>query len=372
MADFNPKKKKVIIGACAFGLLALVFAGAFVRSLSRHHDPEADNGSVLIDIPDGHVTDLVGSKTDAYQLSGSYEDNIGKESPSTSEVEDLWASLTEKKSDDRSPDFSGMDLFEAVAAVDGDGKLKKPKEEPKEEPKKDPEAAKPAPPKPAAPKAAANPSPKPRPKKKPVVKEEPVHVVGAADEERLRASAGTWDDWDGPTTSPDTFSWDGESQMEVSSTTPVRCMFTQAETLKSGQRVMVRSLDPIVTSGVTIPRNTRLAAVVNIGQGRLFLTVTGYQVNGQFYSVNLVAYDSDGGRGLYCPDTENIGSKAATTGLSTGGSALSSAMGSSKARAISSLITAVVSTGTNLAQQELSKVKVNVPSGYSFFLRNEE
>lgn len=374
MSASDPKKKKAVVALCVFGILALALAGMAIKELSDHRKEGTGGGSVIMNIPDAEGAALVDTKTEAYAQSTYLDDNIGKE---LEDAEDLWASLNSKADENAGkPDFSNMDLFEAVVSVGEDGRLRdeRKKEEAVSASAQKAVAAPVAKPRPK--EQAVQPSrataaavkPKPKAQAEPSKKEEPVRIVDTDD--GFSSTDGSWDDWE-ESTVVGSATWVDDEDVDVTESTPVRCAFTQVETIKSGQRVMVRCLDPIMAAGIVIPRNSRLAAVATVGAGRLYLTVSGYQVNGKFYTMNLVAYDSDGSKGLYCPDTERYAKDAATQAVQAGSSVLNSAMGSTKARALSTVITAAVGAGTQMAQQELSKVKVTVPSGYSFFLRSE-
>ena len=141
---------------------------------------------------------------------------------------------------------------------------------------------------------------------------------------------------------------------------PFECMFVRDEKLRNGSRVSVRLLEDMVVGGVLIPSNTHLMAICSIGN-RLELKVTSIEMNSKIYALGYEAYDSDGSKGIYCPDLNAQARKTAKSqGLSTVGSILGGRLGR--------LASTAVSTGISIAQSKNGEITVTVPSGYRFFI----
>ena len=141
---------------------------------------------------------------------------------------------------------------------------------------------------------------------------------------------------------------------------PFECMFVRAEKLRSGSRVSVRLLEDMVVGGTLIPKNTHLMAMCSIDD-RLQLTVSSVEMNQKIYSLGYEAYDTDGSRGIYCPDlTQQDRQKVANSGLSS----ISGILG----RRVGSIASTAVSTGVSIAQSKTGEVTVSVPAGYRFFI----
>lgn len=364
------RKKKGVLAAGGAAVAALVFALLAVLSLSGNRDDKDKSSSaVRLVIPDAEDKELVDTKTEAYKRSAMFEErNAGVD-----KADDIWMSLVTEEKTVSGSDLDSLSLGAAMAVASMS--LSDARQEDKNamiDKFFGEEKAEPAPK--AAPKPAPKPAPKASPKKtapKPKKVQEEVRIVGAT------ADAGAYDgdDWGDDDWNDGGWDDDGWGDAPAASTategTAVRCMLTQDEKIRSGQRVMLRLLENVDAGGIVIPKNTRVAALATLSGGRMNLVVSGYQVNGKFYAVNLVAYDSDGSRGLYCPTVDRSADGAASQAVSTAGTILSNSMGSSKAKAIGTLVNAALSTGQQVAQKELSKVVVNVPSGYTFYLRNE-
>jgi len=140
----------------------------------------------------------------------------------------------------------------------------------------------------------------------------------------------------------------------------VRCQFTRSEKVRNGQRVSIRTLEDMVADGQLIPRNTDLSATVTVGS-RVELDVTGYRLNGEVRSISYAAYDGDGLKGLYSPETGGNARTAERQGLLTAGSTLRSGVGR--------IAGDVVSAGTMIAGSAMSEPQVYLTSGYTFYIR---
>ena len=154
---------------------------------------------------------------------------------------------------------------------------------------------------------------------------------------------------------------DGSSEtVSGSEDYPFECMFVRAEKLRNGSRVSIRLLEDMVVGGTLIPKNTHLMAMCAISD-RLQLTVSNVEMNQRIYSLGYEAYDTDGSRGIYCPDlTQQDRRKIESQGLSSVGGILG--------RRVGSLASSAVQTGVSIAQSRSGEVTVSVPAGYKFYI----
>lgn len=148
-------------------------------------------------------------------------------------------------------------------------------------------------------------------------------------------------------------------------THPYKVMFIRDQKISSGDRVTLRLLEDLPFNGVLIPANTHLQATATISD-RLELSVTSIEMNGKLYTMSYTAYDNDGGKGLYCPDT--AAGKNVKDGVSKTGQIVSSALQTG----IVGMAGRVVSSGTQLIQSNTGNVRVSLTSGYQFFLMREK
>lgn len=187
--------------------------------------------------------------------------------------------------------------------------------------------------------------------------EEPRSIIIPADEVRRSDAISSLDDsWtDGGVSSLDA----GGDTSSVDDFHPFKCMFVREEKIKSGQRVSVRLLEDIVVGGVLIPRNTHIMASCSIGS-RLDLEISSIEMQGRILTMGYEAYDTDGMKGIYCPDSGGEGKTVRNRGAGLAGTALSSRVGR--------LASDVVSTGVSLIQNASGERTVSVPSGYTFYI----
>ena len=162
----------------------------------------------------------------------------------------------------------------------------------------------------------------------------------------------------------DEFTDDGGNYPEESKR-PFRCMFVRDDKLKDGQRVTLRLLETYEDNGIRIPANSHLSAICKIGN-RLELNVKSVEMNGKIIPVNLCAYDTDGLKGIYCPETSSNknAKKAENDALSASGATFGGLVGD--------IANTIIRTGVNIARSSSGEVSVNVASGYEFFLVKSE
>ena len=142
---------------------------------------------------------------------------------------------------------------------------------------------------------------------------------------------------------------------------PFRCMFVRDQKLSSGQRVTLRLLEAYSVDGIRIPANTHLSAICKIGD-RLELSVRSLELNGRIVPLSLVAFDTDGLPGIYCPETA---SSKATRQMSD--DAISTA-GRTFGGLVGDLANTVLRTGATIAKSATGEVSVSVVNGYEFYL----
>ena len=146
---------------------------------------------------------------------------------------------------------------------------------------------------------------------------------------------------------------------------PFKCMFVRDEKLKSGQRVMLRLLENYDLDGVHVAANTHLSAICKIGE-RLELQVRSLEMGSRIVPLALDAYDTDGMKGIYCPETSVAKNtkKASDDVISTAGQTFGGLVGD--------LASTVIRTGASIAKSASGEVAVSVVSGYEFYLVKSE
>ena len=146
---------------------------------------------------------------------------------------------------------------------------------------------------------------------------------------------------------------------------PFRCMFVRDQKVIDGQRVTVRLLEDYSVDGVFVPANTHLAAVCKVSD-RLELSVRSVEMNGRILPLQLVAYDTDGMAGIYCPETSasRNSRRASSDAISVANSTFGGLVGD--------LANTVLRTGATIAKSASGELSVKVVSGYEFYLVKSE
>lgn len=166
---------------------------------------------------------------------------------------------------------------------------------------------------------------------------------------------------DGIITSLDDDFDDPSVRYSSSAKVPFRCMFVRDQKVVDGQRVTVRLLEDYSVDGVFVPANTHLAAMCKVSN-RLELSVRSVEINGRILPLQLVAYDTDGMAGIYCPETS--ASRNSRRASSDAISAANSTFGG----LVGDLANTVLRTGATIAKSASGELSVKVVSGYEFYL----
>lgn len=170
---------------------------------------------------------------------------------------------------------------------------------------------------------------------------------------------------DGIITSLDDDFDDPSVRYSSSAKVPFRCMFVRDQKVVDGQRVTVRLLEDYSVDGVFVPANTHLAAMCKVSD-RLELSVRSVEINGRILPLQLVAYDTDGMAGIYCPETSaSLNSRRASSDAI-------SAANSTFGGLVGDLTNTVLRTGATIAKSASGELSVKVVAGYEFYLVKSE
>ena len=381
----DPVKKKMIFFYAILGVVVFVMI-YFLTADSRRAKKVSGPESVVVEIPSAKTSGLTDSKMDAYsQQSRSdgkkYLDDYWASLESSQAVRDAQSSaqnpldVTSSGSGDSGREDGRLSDEELIRKYYGDSALEPEKpEEPQKQPVSQPSkpraasssggggggSARPVP-APSAPAPVTEKQPEPEPERAAPVRSaggvvssmrgnRKAGVVSSGEEAQVARTAVT-------------------KTQEQAPAVPIRCMFVKDETIRSGQRVTVRVLDRVELDGVVIPEDTHLPAMCSLS-GRLEMSITSFTMNGQLHTVNLVAYDNDGAKGLYCPGLDEIAQRSKEMGLNTAAGTVSTVIGGSGITG--RLVQGAIRLGENAAQMSLNNARVTVPSGYTFYVMQEK
>lgn len=328
----------VALGVLAVALLAFVLVTLPPRGGDNHVDVKAE-------IPEADLTDGPGTKTDGYRRAGG----IGEYWDQLLEEEDGGAPTGDGR---KPPQMEVGDLFGDYATSESAPPARTPGggTAPRKRPNPSGNRSAPKPSQeetaPSAGKALAADEP---PRSAPVKRSGAVSNLDTDVNEELGNGFSTLDGTD---------MWvSGEAGK------PYRCMFTRDEKVKSGQRVTLRLLEDVVIRGVHIPRNTHMQGVVTVSR-RMEVTVSSLDMGGRIITFHLEAYDTDGGKGIYCSDLSQTKKSVTEQGLSTLSSTLNGRLGRVARDA--------AQAGASIVRNKSGEATVTVPAGYAFYLIEEQ
>jgi len=349
------KKAALMLIASALVLAILVIWGQTKKSPEK----EDESGNVYLDVPDGDVPELSSSKSTAYMTS-----------PASSSIEDYWndcedeyAAIHEDEQVETSSAAGHGGTSQATAqdlfGKDG-GSVSKPSSggNPYRESASDREARHQRRREEAIELADRMSGKDKEENPAGADEEEPRSTIILPSNEVRRSDviSSLDDSWsDGGVSSLD----ENKETVTSDDTHPFKCMFVREEKIKNGQRVSVRLLEDIVVGGVLISKNSHLMASCSISS-RLDLEIANVEMQGRILALGYEAYDTDGTRGIYCPDVGTAGKTVRSKGTSLAGTALTSRVGR--------LASDVVSTGVSLIESANGERTVTVPAGYTFFI----
>lgn len=318
---------------------------------------ETDEPSVRVQIPEAELTEDPATKTDSYRRSGGigdYWDRLQEDSPegcsaASSPAEDTGGGR-------RPPQVGVEDLFGDYASHEGKTENEGP----------------PAPRR--SPRKAASSEGTPQKVQAPSRQEAPPEAPKGSERKQAGSAEGTPVKRSGSVSNLDTdvsqelgngFSTLDGTDMWVSGEAgkPYRCMFTRDEKVRSGQRVTLRLLEDLVIGGIHIPRNTHLQGVVSISE-RMEIAVTSLDMGGRIVSFHFEAYDTDGGKGIYCSDLSQARRSVTEQGIATITSTLSSLLGRVARDA--------ASVGASIVRNKSGEATVSVPAGYTFYIVEQQ
>jgi len=144
---------------------------------------------------------------------------------------------------------------------------------------------------------------------------------------------------------------------------------SEDQTIRSGQGVKLRLLEPLLAGGIPVPKNTLISGTAKIQGERLGISVGSIEYGGMILPVKMEVYDTDGQSGIFIPDMQDVSALkeiAANMGTSAGtsinfsdnaGGQLAADMGRS-----------LIQGTSQLFSTKLRDVKVRLKAGYKIFL----
>lgn len=143
----------------------------------------------------------------------------------------------------------------------------------------------------------------------------------------------------------------------------------QTVTLTNGKEVQLRLLEPMMAGNFRIPTGTILTGACRISGDRLDVTIHSIQYAGNIIGVELSVYDTDGQRGVFVPNSDEITAAkeiAANLGSSAGSSFMISDNAGSQLAA--DLGKGLIQGASQYVSKKMQTVKVTLKAGYRVLL----
>ncbi len=141
------------------------------------------------------------------------------------------------------------------------------------------------------------------------------------------------------------------------------------QTVMDGQSVRLRLLEQVQVGSMIVPRNAVITGVVKVQGERLEITVGSLEYAGAILPVALSAYDTDGQRGVFIPNTTEVNAAkemVANMGTSTGTSI--SLAGNAGQQLAADMGRSLIQGASQLVAKKLREIKVKLKAGYRIFL----
>ena len=86
----------------------------------------------------------------------------------------------------------------------------------------------------------------------------------------------------------------------------IRACVNQTVTLTSGREVQIRLLEPMQAGNILIPANSLITGSCKIAGERLDIAINSIQYAGNIIPVEISVYDTDGQRGIFIPNSDEV------------------------------------------------------------------
>lgn len=153
----------------------------------------------------------------------------------------------------------------------------------------------------------------------------------------------------------------------------IKAIVHDDQTLVDGQTVRLRLTEPLVAGTTVITENSIVTGVAKIQGERLDIQITSLEQNGEIIPVEMLAYDTDGQKGIYIPGSLEMNAAkeiVANMGNSVGTSFTMTQ--NAGAQLASDLTKGLVQGTSQYMTKKIKQVKVHLKSGYKLLLLPKE
>jgi conjugative transposon TraM protein len=141
------------------------------------------------------------------------------------------------------------------------------------------------------------------------------------------------------------------------------------QTVMDGQSVRLRLLEQVQVGSTIVPRNAVVTGVAKVQGERLNITVGSLEYAGTILPVALSAYDTDGQRGIFIPNTTEVNAaKEVIANMGTSSGTSISLAGNAGQQLAADMGRSLIQGASQLVAKKLREVKVKLKAGYRIFL----
>ncbi len=153
----------------------------------------------------------------------------------------------------------------------------------------------------------------------------------------------------------------------------VRACIAETQVVRVGGMVRLRLSEPVRIDGIVIPRNTPLYGLATIDNARLRVVVSSIEHEGHIFTVEAVAYDTDGQPGLNIPNSkERAAMKEALASIGQTAGTSINVTRSAGQQIVSDLSRGALQASSRYVAEKLKEVKVTLKADHRVLLISKE
>lgn len=153
----------------------------------------------------------------------------------------------------------------------------------------------------------------------------------------------------------------------------VRACIAETQVVRVGGMVRLRLSEPVRIDGIVIPRNTPLYGLATIDNARLRVVVSSIEHEGHIFTVEAVAYDTDGQPGLNIPNSkERTAMKEALASIGQTAGTSINVTRSAGQQIVSDLSRGALQASSRYVAEKLKEVKVTLKADHRVLLISKE
>ena len=146
-----------------------------------------------------------------------------------------------------------------------------------------------------------------------------------------------------------------------------------SQTVRDGQSVQLRLLEPMQVGATVVPQNTVLSGTAKIQNERLDIIIRSLEYRGTIIPVELTVYDNDGQHGIFIPNLQEVtAAKEVLANMGTAAGTSISLSNDAGQQFVADMGRNLVQGVSQFTAKKLREVKVSLKAGYKIFLLPEK